>query len=128
RDRNAHLGAHLHGRLDIVGAFWDHYAERLDLINAGVGAVDFARRIIEPHLAGDVPAKVLLQEVAFEFGEVHERSIKSPPPRAPGPSSPPLPPGPFCRLRGARLRRNPAVPPAPCASRETARNRCRSSP
>src|SRR5262249_9581716 len=42
-------------------------------------------------------------------------AIKSPPPPAPAPSSSPLPRVPFYRLRGARPRRNPAVPPAPCA-------------
>ena len=45
-------------------------AERLDLVDAGVGAVEAARGGVEADLAGQVLAQVAGEAVAAEFGEV----------------------------------------------------------
>ena len=70
RDRHVHFGGDLHGRDDVFGGFGDDDAERLDLIDAGVGAVEAARGDVEADFAGEVLAQVTGQAVAAEVGEV----------------------------------------------------------
>ncbi len=70
RDRHVHLGGDLHGGDDVLGGLRDDDAERLDLVDAGVGAVEAARGEVEADLAGQVLAQVAGEVVAAEFGEV----------------------------------------------------------
>ena len=64
-DRHVHLGRDLHGGDDVLGGFGNDDAERFDLVDAGVGAVETARRGIEAHLAGEVLAQVAGETVAL---------------------------------------------------------------
>ena len=79
-------------------------AERLDLVDAGVGAVELARSGVEAHLAGDVLAQVPGQGLALLFDEGgHDGMVPggaAPHPPTPSPtegergrktSAPPLP-------------------------------------
>ena len=65
----------LHGGDDVVGRTRDDDAERFDLVDAGVGGVELARRGVEAHLSGDVVAQVPGEVVALLIEEgVHETS------------------------------------------------------
>ena len=44
------LARHTHGRLDVVGVPGYHHPQRLDLVNAGIGAVQHAAERVETHL------------------------------------------------------------------------------
>ena len=55
--RNAVLTGHSHRRLHVIGVPGYHHPERLDLVNAGVGAVQHAAEGVEAHL----PVEVFLQ-------------------------------------------------------------------
>ena len=70
RDRHVHFGRDLHGRDDVFGGFGQDDAERFDLVDAGVGAVEAARADVEADFAGEVLAQVAGEAVAAEFGEV----------------------------------------------------------
>ena len=55
--------------------FGDHDAERLDLVVAGVGGIEPARRVVEADLAGQMLAQMANQGVPALGGEVVHRGI-----------------------------------------------------
>ena len=63
-DRHVHLGGDLHGGDEVLGGLRDDDAERLDLVDAGVGAVELRRAGVEADLAANVLAEMLGQGVA----------------------------------------------------------------
>src|SRR5262249_31035429 len=68
-----HLGGDLDRGAHVLDGARDDHAERLDLVDAGVGAVQPARGGVEAHLAGEVLAQVLAEGQALQLGEVdHE--------------------------------------------------------
>ena len=64
-----HLAGHLHDGNDVLDRPRDDDAQRLDLVDAGVGAVELARSDVEADLAGDVLAQVAGEEGTLLFGE-----------------------------------------------------------
>lgn len=70
RDWHVHFGRDLHDGDYVLGAFRKDDAERLNLVDASVGAVKAARADVEAYLAGEMLAEVTGQTVAAEFGEV----------------------------------------------------------
>jgi hypothetical protein len=68
-DRHAHLAGDLDRGDEVVGRARDDDAERLDLVDAGVGAVEAARQGVEADLAGQVLAQVAGQGFALQVGE-----------------------------------------------------------
>ena len=57
-DRHAVPGGDGDGGGDVVAGPRQHHAARLDLVDAGVGGVEGARGLVEPHLAGDCRAQL----------------------------------------------------------------------
>ena len=55
--RHAFVRTDIHDRIDVAFAARDHDADRLDLIDRGVGRVQAARRAVETHLAADPRAQ-----------------------------------------------------------------------
>ncbi len=68
RDWHLRLGRDLHGGDEILDTFGNDDAERLHLVNAGIGAVQTARGGIEAHFAGQVLAQMAAEVIALKFG------------------------------------------------------------
>ena len=74
-DRHLHLAGDLHGGNEVGHGARNDDAERLDLVNAGVGAVELARSEVETHFALQMLAQVLRQGAAAQFKEFCHASI-----------------------------------------------------
>src|SRR5205823_4570528 len=76
RDRDLHLAANLYRGDDVRDRARDDHAQWVDLIDAGVGAVELARGEIETDFALKVLAQMPPQGVALHVGEIgHERIV-----------------------------------------------------
>ena len=71
RDGHVHFAGDLHGDMDILDGSRDDNAQRLDSIDAGIGAVEPARGLIETYLALQMLAQVAGERFAFQLSEVH---------------------------------------------------------
>src|SRR5262249_9701659 len=58
RDGHARLGADMHAGGHVGGVLRHHHAQRLHLVDAGVGGVELARGRVEAHLAFEVLVEV----------------------------------------------------------------------
>ncbi len=78
-DGDAHGRGDLDGGDDVLGGARDDDAERLDLVDTGVGGVELARGGVEANLALEVGAEVAGEFVALLVEEVgHEESSAAP--------------------------------------------------
>ncbi|HEY2147184.1 MAG TPA: hypothetical protein VGH32_04560 [Pirellulales bacterium] len=65
-----HFGGDLYGGNNVFGGFRQNDAERFNLIDAGVRAIEAARADVEADFAGEVLAQVTGEAVAADFGKV----------------------------------------------------------
>ena len=60
-DGDAVLGGDFDGGLHVVGVAWDNHADGLHLVDAGIGAVEDAREVVEPHIASNALLEFVLE-------------------------------------------------------------------
>ena len=73
RQRTSMLAADLDGANDVFPRFHDHDAHRLNPVHAGIGGVQRARDLVEPHLALDDRVQIAAQSVDVERADVSLR-------------------------------------------------------
>ena len=60
-DGDAVLGGDFDGGLHVVGVAGNYHADRLHLVDGGIGAVEDAREVVEPHIASDALLEFVLE-------------------------------------------------------------------
>src|SRR5437764_21050 len=72
---DVHLKSDLHAGHQVGNAPRNNHAQRLNLIDAGVGAVELARSRIKANLALDMTPQMLGQSDALLLDKIHHESI-----------------------------------------------------